>query len=85
MSQYGVLFDSVFTKGGKNKAASLFRGIRKKTFELSLCPGDENRGGYSGNRKGKGAVCPNTEEWDVAFEALCNDKGLRDDLKNQNP
>jgi hypothetical protein len=35
----------------------------------------ENRDGYSGERKGKGTVCPKIKEWVVPFEAFFNDKG----------
>jgi len=30
----------------------------------------ENRDGYSGKRKGKGAVCPKTGEWHAPFGAF---------------
>jgi hypothetical protein len=35
----------------------------------------ENTAGYSGKRKGKGAVCPKTEEWHASVEAFFNDTG----------
>ena len=44
----------------------------------------ENRDGYSGKRKGKGAVCSKMKEWYSPFGALSEDTGQRDDLKNQN-
>ncbi len=44
----------------------------------------KNRDGYSGKRKGKGAVCAKMKEWYAPFRAFSEDTGQRDDLKNQN-
>jgi hypothetical protein len=43
----------------------------------------ENRDGYSGKRKGKGVVCLNIRNGMRLFEAIFNNTGSRDDLKNR--
>jgi hypothetical protein len=45
----------------------------------------ENRDGYSGKRKDKGAVCLKVKEWHVSFGVLSEVTGQRDDLNNLNP
>ena len=63
---------------------NFFEGLEKRLLNWAYVQMGENRDGYSGKRKGKGAVCPKMKKGYAPFGAFSEDTGQRDDLKNQN-